>query len=180
MRKTFVASTALCLVLATLSAAGIRRGDANTIVQDAPGTRCTRISYPKKGKKPLASRCTRLLGKGAKAGKILPNSPPITELKPSASSVVLGCFNSDTPASCKADTAQVKLSATSSDADKDALLYTFSSTGGRMGGEGPEAVWDLSGAAPGTYTATVEVDDGCGCIAFSSTTVSVEQCTDCK
>jgi hypothetical protein len=39
--------------------------------------------------------------------------------------------------------------------------------------------WDLSGLAPGTYTASVEVDDGCGCISFSSTTVTIANCNDC-
>jgi hypothetical protein len=39
--------------------------------------------------------------------------------------------------------------------------------------------WDLSGLAPGTYTASVEVDDGCGCISFSSTTVTIATCSDC-
>jgi hypothetical protein len=34
----------------------------------------------------------------------------------------------------------------------------------------------LTGVAPGTYTVTVEVDDGCGCVAFTSTTVTVNRC----
>ena len=33
--------------------------------------------------------------------------------------------------------------------------------------------------APGTYTASVEVDDGCGCITSSSTSVTVANCPDC-
>src|SRR5205085_11676274 len=36
-----------------------------------------------------------------------------------------------------------------------------------------------TGVQPGTYTSTVEVDDGCGCVAFSSTTVTVAGCTGC-
>jgi hypothetical protein len=39
--------------------------------------------------------------------------------------------------------------------------------------------WDLSGLQPGTYTASVEVDDGCGCVSFSSTTVTIATCPDC-
>ncbi|HEY0083834.1 MAG TPA: hypothetical protein VGB61_13655, partial [Pyrinomonadaceae bacterium] len=54
--------------------------------------------------------------------------------------------------------------------------YTWSTTGGRITGDGANVSWDLSGVQPGTYTASVEVDDGCGCIAFSSTTVTVERC----
>ena len=45
---------------------------------------------------------------------------------------------------------------------------------------GALATLDLSGLAPGTYTASVEVDDGCGCISFSSTTVTITECRDCR
>lgn len=187
MRKIFLALTLLCLVLVTLSAAGLQRNHAkrdyietNTIVQDAPGTRCTRLLYPKKSEKPLGGRCTRLYSKKGKPGKVMPNVPPTVELKASSGNVVLGCVSGTVPASCKPDTGRVTLSAKSSDADGDSLLYTFSTTGGRVSGDGPEVVWDLSGAQPGTYTAAVEVDDGCGCIAFSSTTVSLVECSDCQ
>jgi hypothetical protein len=189
LRKIFFASFALCLVLVTLSAAGLNRSRANsslnnsetnTIAQDAPGTRCTHLLYPKKGEKPLSARCTRLYSKQGKAGKIMPNKPPTAELKASSESVVLGCISGATPASCKPDTGKVTLSAKTTDADGDSLLFTFSTTGGRVTRDGPDVVWDLSGAQPGTYTATVEVDDGCGCVAFSSTTVSVAQCSDCQ
>jgi hypothetical protein len=64
----------------------------------------------------------------------------------------------------------VPLAATASDPDGDTLLYTWSTTGGRITGDGPNATWDLSGVAPGTYTALVEVDDGCGCIAYTPST----------
>jgi hypothetical protein len=60
------------------------------------------------------------------------------------------------------------------------LLYTYSTTGGRIVGDGSNVTWDLSGAAPGTYTTTVEVNDGCGCISFDSKTVEVTNCTDCQ
>jgi hypothetical protein len=59
------------------------------------------------------------------------------------------------------------------------LLYTYSTTGGRITGQGGTATWDLSGLGPGTYTSTVEVDDGCGCISFSSTSVTIANCSDC-
>ncbi|MDT4952625.1 MAG: hypothetical protein QOJ02_763 [Acidobacteriota bacterium] len=48
-----------------------------------------------------------------------------------------------------------------------------------MSGDGANVSWDLTGVQPGTYTSTVEVDDGCGCVAFSSTTVTVAECTNC-
>src|SRR5205085_1059515 len=75
-----------------------------------------------------------------------------------------------------ATAATVALSATATDPDGDTLLYTWSTTGGRVTGDGPNATLDLTGASPGTYTVTVEVDDGCGCVAFTSTTVTVNVC----
>ncbi|MCA1635019.1 MAG: hypothetical protein LC802_15350 [Acidobacteria bacterium] len=70
----------------------------------------------------------------------------------------------------------MNLSANATDPDGDTLLYTYSTTGGRIVGDGPNATLDMTGVAPGTYTVTVEVDDGCGCIAFNSTTVEVTRC----
>ena len=50
--------------------------------------------------------------------------------------------------------------ANATDPDNDQLLYTWSVTGGRLSGEGRQVTWDLTGVANGTYTATVEVNDG--------------------
>jgi len=73
----------------------------------------------------------------------------------------------------------VSLTTVATDPDGDTLLYTYSTTGGRITGDGPNVTWDLSGVAAGTYTSTVEVDDGCGCVTFSSTTVTVATCPNC-
>jgi len=56
------------------------------------------------------------------------------------------------------------------------LLYTWSVTGGRISGEGRAVNWDLSGVNPGTYTATVEVNDGNQHVVPGSTTVTVAVC----
>lgn len=48
------------------------------------------------------------------------------------------------------------------------MLYTWSVTAGRISGDGAGATWDLTGAPPGRHAVTVEVDDGCGCIAWAS------------
>ncbi len=101
-------------------------------------------------------------------------------LSASSSRVVLAaeCPAGQTPdPACTPTSPTVNLSATASDPDGDTLLYTYSTTGGRITGDGPNATLDLTGVAPGTYTVTVEVDDGCGCVAFTSTTVTVERCT---
>jgi len=115
-----------------------------------------------------------------RAPSILPNQPPTVTLSTSSASVILPCPDGSMGESCKANAGQsVQLSSSATDPDGDTLLYTYSVTGGRITGDGPNATWDLSGVTPGTYTATVEVDDGCGCVAFSSTTVNVSTCTDC-
>ena len=110
---------------------------------------------------------------------IFPNQPPTVTLSASSSRVVLAaeCPAGQRPvASCTPTAGTVQLSATATDPDGDTLLYTYSTTGGRVTGDGPNATLDLTGVAPGTYTVTVEVDDGCGCIAFTSTTVEVARC----
>jgi hypothetical protein len=118
-----------------------------------------------------------------RAPAILPNQPPVVNLTASSTRVVL-------PADCVAPqipdpactptggttSSSVSLSANATDPDGDTLLYTYSTTGGRITGDGPNASLDLSGVQPGTYTVTVEVDDGCGCMSFSSTTITVERC----
>ena len=114
-----------------------------------------------------------------RAPTIVPNNPPTTAVSATPSRVVLAanCGPDQIPAEgCTATGSTVQLAANATDPDGDTLLYTWSTTGGRITGDGANVTWDLSGVQPGTYTASVEVDDGCGCIAFSSTTVTVESC----
>jgi hypothetical protein len=115
-----------------------------------------------------------------RAPAVLPNQPPVVNLTASSSRVLLPaeCGPGQRPAPCEGSgsSTSVSLAANATDPDGDTLLYTYSTTGGRIVGDGPNATLDLSGAQPGTYTVTVEVDDGCGCVAFSSTTVTVDRC----
>ena len=62
--------------------------------------------------------------------------------------------------------------------DPSILRYSWRASGGRIVGDGPSATWDLSGAAPGTYQATIEVDNNQnnGCTAFTTTKVVVREC----
>jgi hypothetical protein len=116
-----------------------------------------------------------------RAPDVLPNQPPTVNLTASSSRVVLAadCGSGQGPnPNCTPTSTSVQLAANATDPDGDTLLYTYTTSGGRIVGDGPNATLDLSGVAPGTYTVSVEVDDGCGCIAFSSTTVTVERC-DC-
>ena len=127
-----------------------------------PGARCTRLSWPKEKTKPAGQggRCERLWT-SARKGEFLPNGAPKLGLSSSTSYLAAGA------------PAEVNLKAIACDLDGDNLLYTFSTTGGRIAGEGADAVWSLAGVAPGTYTVMVEVDDGCGCMSFSSGTVTI-------
>ncbi len=112
--------------------------------------------------------------RNARAPAILPNQPPVVNSFTANPSAVVVC-PTDASRAVPANS-QVQLTTNASDPDGDTLLYTYSVTGGRIVGEGPNVSWDLSGVQPGTYTSTVEVDDGCGCVAFSSTTVNVTEC----
>ncbi|HEY9283257.1 MAG TPA: hypothetical protein VIP46_07370 [Pyrinomonadaceae bacterium] len=111
----------------------------------------------------------------------LPNQAPTVSVTSSTSRVTLpaNCPEGQQPnPNCTPTSTSVQLTANATDPDGDTLLYTWTTTGGRITGDGANVTWDLSGVQPGTYTANVEVDDGCGCIAFSSSTVTVDTC-DC-
>ena len=113
---------------------------------------------------------------------ILPNQPPTASLAASASTITLPCppdTHSSGGACPAAATSSVNLTTTASDPDGDTLLYSYTVTGGRVTGEGANVTWDLSGLGPGTYTASVDVDDGCGCITSSTTSVTIANCSDC-
>jgi hypothetical protein len=59
------------------------------------------------------------------------------------------------------------------------IRYRWTSSGGRIDGDGPTVTWDLSGLQPGYYRAYVDIDTGSGnaaCEAFSSTSVLVNRC----
>jgi len=120
--------------------------------------------------------------RNAREPSILPNQPPTAALAASMATITLPCGPDQHSASgaCPASAnTTVGLTTTASDPDGDTLLYTYTVTGGRITGEGANVSWDLSGVGPGTYTASVEVDDGCGCITASSTTVTIASCPDC-
>jgi hypothetical protein len=113
---------------------------------------------------------------------ILPNQPPTASIAASVTTVTLPCrpgFHSRSGSCPAAVTSSVSLTTTASDPDGDTLLYSYNVTGGRISGDGAAVSWDLAGMGPGTYTATVDVDDGCGCITSATTTVTIADCGDC-
>lgn len=109
------------------------------------------------------------------------SDPPIVVVTPSKSSIT-SCpvYLQMTPEHRCSPERDVVLSATagSPDADKG-LLFLWQVTAGRLRGEGQKVRWDLSGLADGTYTATVEVNDGNQLTATASTTVTIARCSDC-
>jgi outer membrane protein OmpA-like peptidoglycan-associated protein len=68
----------------------------------------------------------------------------------------------------------VTVTCTASDPDNDPLTYTWSSSCGKVDGEGAKVRWLSAGVPVGTCTITAKVDDGRGGSASSSVSVSVE------
>jgi hypothetical protein len=108
-----------------------------------------------------------------------PNQPPTVTATTSISSILRPCPPPTSSTTCTPTGNEVTLTADARDPDSDQLLYTWSVTGGRLTGEGRSVTWDLSGVANGTYTATVEVDDGNMHRVSGSATVTVADCTGC-
>jgi PKD domain len=107
------------------------------------------------------------------------NAPPSGSVSASTSTISRPCPPGTSSTSCTPSGNEVQLTANFTDPDNDTLLYTWSVTGGRLTGEGRAVTWDLTGVANGTYTATVEVNDGNGGTANGNTTVTVADCTGC-
>jgi outer membrane protein OmpA-like peptidoglycan-associated protein len=106
---------------------------------------------------------------------LLPNQPPTVALTVgNVTPVVTDVVRESAATVCAGD--KVDLRATASDPDGDALVYSWTSSGGRVVGDGANTVFDTAGLAPGDYTVTVEVNDGCGCVAFDSKTIHVVTC----
>jgi K319-like protein len=106
-------------------------------------------------------------------------APTVTSVTPSISSILRPCPPGTSSPNCTPTDSTVTLVANATDPENDQLLYTWSVTGGRLTGEGRQVTWDLTGVADGTYTATVEVNDGNQHTASGSTTVTVAVCPGC-
>ncbi len=90
-----------------------------------------------------------------------PNHPPVIAVSATPDKVIEGTGDSTV------------VQGKASDPDNDPLTYTWSATGGKIEGSGPEVRWNSQGLAPGKYTITGKVDDGRGGTASSSTDVTV-------
>jgi len=103
----------------------------------------------------------------------------VTALSVSDSAITLGCqpgFQPAPGAVCNESTS-VSVTTTAVDPENDILTYNYTVSGGRIVGSGANVTWDLSGVAPGSYTITAGVDDGCGlCGQTQTQTVTVAEC----
>ena len=68
----------------------------------------------------------------------------------------------------------VTVTTTATDPDGDDLSYSYTYSGGRMRGESPTSVWDLSGVQPGTYTVSAFISDRRGCWASPGASILIE------
>jgi len=103
----------------------------------------------------------------------------INAVTPSPAAILRPCPPGQNSASCTPTGNEVTLTVDATDVNNDQLLYTWSVTGGKLSGEGRSVTWDLSGVQPGTYTATVEVNDGNMHKVTGSANVTVGDCTGC-
>jgi hypothetical protein len=106
----------------------------------------------------------------------------VTALSVSDTEIVLPCAPGLRPAegaTCD-DATTVTVTTTATDAENDVLTYNYTVSGGRIVGTGANVQWDLSGVAPGSYTITAGVDDGCGlCGQTQTQTIRVVECPNC-
>ncbi|HEU4833761.1 MAG TPA: Ig-like domain-containing protein, partial [Pyrinomonadaceae bacterium] len=117
--------------------------------------------------------------RNARIAPIINQPPVVASVSPSIASILRPCPPPTSSTSCTPTGSEVTLVANASDPDNDQLLYTWSVSGGRLSGEGRQVTWDLSGVTNGSYTATVEVNDGNQHTASGSTTVTVADCPGC-
>lgn len=108
-------------------------------------------------------------------------SPEVTELKLSHTEVTASCSNGEVPRedTVCGDKMITQVTTTAVDPEKDVLVYLYTTTGGRIVGQGARVSWDLTDVKTGTYTITAGVDDGCGvCGQTQTQAIAVKTC-DC-
>jgi hypothetical protein len=92
-----------------------------------------------------------------------PSGPPTASCSASPSSVFAG---SNDPSA---------IHVTASSPASLPLNYSYTATGGTVEGTGPDARWNSSGLAVGTYTVTAKVDDGKGGTASCTADIAVQE-----
>jgi outer membrane protein with beta-barrel domain/OmpA family protein/Big-like domain-containing protein len=90
-----------------------------------------------------------------------PNHPPVAACSANPTSVYAG------------SNAAVAVHVNASDPDNDTLTYSYTASGGAVEGTGPDARFNTSGLAEGTYTVNAKVDDGKGGTATCAADITV-------
>jgi hypothetical protein len=90
-----------------------------------------------------------------------PNHPPVAACSANPTSVYAGSNEA------------VAVHVNASDPDNDPITYSYSASGGTVEGTGPDARFNSSGLAEGTYTVTAKVDDGKGGTATCAADITV-------
>jgi hypothetical protein len=101
------------------------------------------------------------------------SDPPILYITPSTRLITFCPFAPpcNTPS-------EVTLSVKGSVTDPDKVWFSWWVTAGRIRGKGREVIWDLTGVAEGTYTASFEFNDG-NFTVNNQTTVTIALCSAC-
>jgi hypothetical protein len=119
--------------------------------------------------------------RNARKSPVVNKFADVTNLELSETRVTGKCepgFQPREGTTCSDDMA-VNVTTTAVDPENDVLTYNYTVSGGRIIGQGANVSWDLTGAAPGTYTITAGVDDSCGvCGKTQTRTIEVAAC-DC-
>jgi hypothetical protein len=92
-----------------------------------------------------------------------PKGPPVASCSANPTSVYQG------------STDPVAIHVNASSPENLPLNYSYTASGGAVEGTGPDARWNPSGVAVGSYTVTTKVDDGKGGTASCSTDIRVEE-----
>jgi len=127
--------------------------------------------------------CVLLITVAAQKGvaKGLLTRKPSVELQASTTKITYPCppgGNSVSGSCPSTPNFQVALTSIAKDFNKQPS-YAYTVSGGRVDGEGSKVTWELSGLSPGSYTATVEVQDIKKHSAVSSVSVKIVNCPDC-
>jgi hypothetical protein len=102
--------------------------------------------------------------------EVFVNAPPSLSLT-SDTSVITAC--------AEGEGSRVRLNARASSPGGLPIRYRWSTSTGRIVGDGASVVWDLAGVGPGYYNAYMEIETGSdvgACQAFASTNVLINPC----
>ena len=92
-----------------------------------------------------------------------PKHPPVAACSVNPTSIYAGSGDS------------VAVHVDASSPDNVPLTYSYTATGGTVDGTGPDARWNSTGVAVGSYTVNVKVDDGRGQTASCAADIKVEE-----